>query len=148
MSNVFILLDTFLRKASKKAHVLAFFEAFLRTSMLQTLVIDNTLHHTQQSVYINYSFMGSFNIVALMSVGHVGLHVVNGWPSSRFHKESLRFIPKGYEIPKVLIHLLSGILWRNGSWLYSWFIATAVMSPSMCPLPFCHNINLCHKTAN
>ena len=58
------------------------------------------------------------------------------WSSSKFHREStLRFIPKGYEVSMVLIHLLSRILQRHESWLYILFIATTVMSARVCPSP-------------
>ena len=46
-----------------------------------------------------------------MSVGHVGFRVVQRWSSRRFHRIStLRFIPKGYEVPRVMIHLLSSTI--------------------------------------
>ena len=62
-----------------------------------------------------------------------GLH---GWLSSRFHSEStLRFIPEGCKVPRVLIHLLSRILMRHGSRLYSWSITTTAMSVCECPSP-------------
>ena len=54
--------------------------------------------------------------------------------SSRFQWEStLRFIPKWCEVPRVLMHLLSLILQRHGSWLYNLFIATIVISARVCP---------------
>lgn len=63
-------------------------------------------------------------------------HQVSRWSSSGFHRKStLRFIPKGYEVPQVLIHLLSRIWRRHGSWLLIWSIATAVMSSSVRPCP-------------
>ena len=61
---------------------------------------------------------------------------VRRWSSSRFHRESiLRFIPEGYEVPRILIQLLSHILRRHGLWLYIWSIATTVMSERACPSP-------------
>ena len=58
------------------------------------------------------------------------------WLLSRFHSEStLRFIPEECEVPRVLIHLLSRILRRHGSRLYSWSITATTMSACECPSP-------------
>ena len=43
----------------------------------------------------------------------------------------LRFIPEGYKVPRVLIHLLSHFLRRHGLWLCILFIATTVTSASV-----------------
>ena len=75
-------------------------------------------------------------IVSSLDVDRAKLHGVLRWSSNRFHREStLRFIPKGCEVPRVLIHLFSRILRRQESWLYSWSIATTVKSASVCPTP-------------
>ena len=40
---------------------------------------------------------------------------VHRWYPNRFDREStLRFIPKGCEVPRVLIHLLCYIFYRQG----------------------------------
>ena len=56
-----------------------------------------------------------------------------GWFGSRHHRLStLSFILEGNEVPRVLIHLLSRILHRHGSWLETKSITTTVMSTRKC----------------
>ena len=114
----------------------AFSEAFLGTSVLHTLLTVTHIIFILNNLLIINTFWDSS--VALMPVGNVEFHVVHKWSLSRFHKEStLRWIlcerifckrtsqrtlpwkdfTKGCEVPRVLIHLLSHILRRYGSWL-------------------------------
>ena len=69
-------------------YVLAFSEAFLRTSVLHTLLIVIYTH----SIFILYNMVVINTLwdspVALMSVGHVEFHTIHGWSLSRFHRES------------------------------------------------------------
>ena len=110
-------------------NVLAFFEAFLRTSVLHTLLIVTHIFILNNLFIFNTSWNSP---VALMSVGHVEFHALHGLSSSRFHREStLRFVPKRSEVPRVLIHLLPRILLRHGLWLYRWSMATTIMSASV-----------------
>ena len=52
---------------------------------------------------------------------------------SRHHRLStLRFIPEGNKVPRILIHLLSQILCRHGSWLETKSITMTVMSAREC----------------
>ena len=90
--------------------------------------------------YINYivkSICGMLQSIASTSRG--GLYEIQGvhrWLLSRFHSEStLRFIPEGCEVPRVLNHLLSRILRRHGSRLYNWSITATTVSTCECPLP-------------
>ena len=111
-------------------NVLAFSKAFLRTSVLHTFMIVTHIIFIPNHLFIMNSCWDS--PVALMPVRHVEFHMVHRWSSNRFHKESnLMFIPKRIWSS----HLLSRILQRYGSWLYSWSITMTVMSASMCPLP-------------
>ena len=71
--------------------------------------------------------------VALISIGLIEFDVVHRSSSGRFHRDStLRFIEKGCEVPRVLVHLFSNISLRQGAWLYCWYITTTVMSTSIC----------------
>ena len=73
------------------------------------------------------------NPVGLLSERAHSILEVKQWSS---HRESiLRFIPEGYEVPSVLIHLVSRILQRHGSWLCILSIAMMVMSARVCPSP-------------
>ena len=87
--------------------------------------------------YIVKSICGMLLSTASMSRGgHCEVQGVHKWLSSRFHSEStLRFIPEGCEVPRVLIHLLSRILRRHWSRLYSWSIIATIMSVCECPSP-------------
>ena len=58
---------------------------------------------------------------------------VHRWYRSRLHREStLRFIPKGCEVPRVLIHLLSRIFRRQWSRLRIWSITMRTLSACEC----------------
>ena len=73
--------------------------------------------------------MSSFDVKGTQ-IESTGL--IDGWLSGRFHSESTqRFIPEGYEVPRVLIHLLSYILRRHGSWLYNWSLTATTVSACM-----------------
>ena len=59
----------------------------------------------------------------------------------RFHRlSSLRFIPRRNNVPRVLIHRLSLILRRQGTWLRAHSITMMDMSARVCgPLLKCNN---------
>ena len=98
-------------------YVSAYCEAFLRISALYIIAIIHIIF----ILSVQYICITSWDSpVALMSIGLVEFHVVHKRSLGKFHREStLRFIPNGCEIPRVLIHLLSRISQRQGSWLYS-----------------------------
>ena len=74
------------------------------------------------------------NPVASMSEGGILKPQICGWSSNRLHKEpTLRLIPEWYEVPTVLIHLLSRIMWRRGSWLCIWCNAMTILPVCMHP---------------
>ena len=55
---------------------------------------------------------------------------------SKLHRLlTLRFIPEGCVVPRVLIHLLSLIFRRQGSWFQSWTITMTLMSAWECATP-------------
>ena len=69
---------------------------------------------------------------SVLILGHESLQrSSNG--TCRLHRLStLRFILKGNEVSRVLIHLLSQILCRQESWLCTWLMAITVMSAWEC----------------
>ena len=64
------------------------------------------------------------------------------WREGRLHRLStLQFIPSGADVPRVLIHLPSLILRRQGSWVQSWSI---IMTPKLAQL--CSPLVKCSAT--
>ena len=116
-----------------RAHCSSTFWPVLRTSSGRAL---HTLMILKTYLYSKVFILVVPRIASCLDVDRAKLHRVLRWSSNRLHREStLRFIPKGCEVPRVLIHLFSRILRRQAWWLYSWSIATAVKSASVRPTP-------------
>ena len=109
-------------------YVSGFSEAFHRTTVLHTLLIVTHI-----------IFIG--NILIIINTSWDSPVVLVSTDSHHGHQTGLARNPpwgsfqKDVKSPGFLIYLLSRILQRRGSWLYSWCIATTAMSTSVCSLP-------------
>ena len=111
-------------------NVSAFSEAFLRTSALHTLLTVTHIIFIRNNLII---FDTSWNSPISLDVSQAcwipcGPQMVIEYVSWKIHPEVCL---KRIRSLRVLIHLLSCILWRHGLWLHSWSMATTVMSAKM-----------------
>ena len=91
---------------------------------------------TSKFLYINTQYLGRISILGMTPTlprwksGTWSIPEVLKW--GRFHRlGSLRFIPRRNDVPRVLIHRLSLILCRQGSWLRARSITMTDMSASV-----------------
>ena len=99
---------------------------------------------TSKFLYINTQYLGQISILGMTPTqpqwkgAHEVPDVLKG---GRFHRlSSLRFIPRGNDVPRVLIHRFYLILCRQGSWLRAHSITMTNMSARVCgPLLKCND---------